>query len=281
MSFTAERHEVEFCPGHGLRVCQCGWQKCDANHHCGPRFYQHYSMTFILKGRGRYTVDEETHELKAGEGFAIFPGKRTYYIADAKEPWEYIYVIFYGMDAGIVLETVGLGERNLSFAYPDSDEFLKLLQSMHQASKGGEAQGFDVLGYFLLVISHLIRAGNSQRDLSAPQEQYVRKAIAYMQANYTYDISVSEVASYVGIERSYLYKLFRNQVGQSPVQWLTNHRLEEGHKLLESSDFSVTDIAHSLGFFDVSHFSHAYRRKYGCTPTQYRKSTEKKRRAEE
>ena len=59
------------------------------------------------------------------------------------------------------------------------------------------------------------------------QMTYVRKAQDYIQLNYSYPITIEDVASYVGISRSYLFRSFQVCLKQSPKEYLTDFRIQK------------------------------------------------------
>ena len=272
MSYVTERYDIVCNQNHGINVVQCGWQKCDPGHHLGPMFYQHYSITFVLAGCGYYTAAGSTYKVQAGEGFVIVPGVSTYYIADTKEPWEYRYAIFQGSDALLLLNAAGLGPNQLHFSSQTDEDMGTWLRLLCQASASGAARGYDVQGYFFLCMSRLVQQHRRVQTAFATCEQFVSQALAYMKMNYAYNISIQDVAAYVGIERSYLYRLFKHAFGCSPQAWLIQYRLKQGAHMLVQTDRSVAEIACSIGFFDAPHFSRSFRKRYSQSPLAYRKN---------
>ena len=55
----------------------------------------------------------------------------------------------------------------------------------------------------------------------------------YIQFNYSHDISVDDIAKAVGVSRSHLYRVFMANVGQSPIDYLTNYRISEASRPAE------------------------------------------------
>ena len=272
MSYTDTRHNIELCPNRGLSILTCGWMKCDPCHHCPKRFYPDHSFTFVLKGRGYYTIGNRTFTIQAGECFCIFPNISITYTADAENPWEYIFAIVSGEDVLPLIKAIGVTPENPVVPYDMTSEMSKNLKKMCEAGASGKRLGYDVIGHFLLCMSNVI---NKAADASSPehlQDVYVEKSIAYMKTNYPYDISIAGVAVYVGIEYSYLYRLFKMKTGISPREWLINYRLEQARDLMRSECISFTEIAHSVGFYDLSHFTKSFVNKYHITPTDYRRT---------
>ncbi len=264
------RKDIPFKPISSLNVVQCGWVKCAPEEYYGPYIRTTFSITFIQHGCGYFYADGQKMMVRAGEAHVIYPGMRTYSIADAKTPWEYTYVMLDGPDAQSVLEAVGLTKQHFVVPYPDTPEFRTWLNAMCVAGSTGTGQGYDVTGYFLLCISKLTQK-HTQQGEKAPAAEHLGKAIAYMQANYSRNIKLSDVAAQVGLERTYLHRIFMQQIGMSPHQWLIHYRLDQSAELLKSNDYTITDIAYFTGFYDVSHFTRAFRTRYGLSPTEYRK----------
>ncbi|MFR4122208.1 MAG: helix-turn-helix transcriptional regulator [Clostridium sp.] len=80
------------------------------------------------------------------------------------------------------------------------------------------------------------------------------------------------MAHYVGIERSYLYRIFMEHENTSPKQYLLKHRLQMAAQLLCSSSCTITEAALSCGFRDAPSFCNYFRQGTGYTPKEFRKA---------
>ena len=101
--------------------------------------------------------------------------------------------------------------------------------------------------------------------------QYVRRAVEFIQRNYCNPIRVTDVADYVCINRSYLYTLFQKSLGMSPQQFLSTYRLTKAAEMLMLPQLPVESIALSCGYQDPLVFTKAFRQMKGMSPTMYRK----------
>lgn len=270
MSQLTDRYDIDKLPNQSLAVTQCGIQICDAGHSSGSLLYEHYSAHFILEGKGVYMVNGKTYELSAGQGFMITPGCVSMYNADIKEPWKYIYATFMGTDDDSLVHNAGLDDENVTFNFPLDDEMIHDLYAMHNASKKYDALGYDVVGWFLLVMSRLIAANTATSKELCQPEHYINKAVLYIENNYPHSITVKDIADFVGIDRTYLYKLFKKSKNQSPTEFLGEYRLIKSVEMMENYDISIGEIALSTGFYDVSHYYRAFSAKYGKPPKVFR-----------
>lgn len=90
----------------------------------------------------------------------------------------------------------------------------------------------------------------------------------FMNKNYMYDLSLAELARFTGRSLATFKRDFQQFSSLSPGRWLTQKRLEVAYGLLASTRLSATEVAYKVGFKNTSHFSTAFRRRYGMPPTQ-------------
>ena len=273
MSYDTDRYGLKKLPNQSLAVVECGIQICHPSHATPTLNYKTYSAHFILEGKGTYTANGKTYELCAGQGFMIMPGIPNSYVADATEPWKYVYASFCGADDDALVHSAGLDEANMIFRFPLDDDMMRDIYAMHAAGKRNEARGYDVTGYFLLCMSRLVKSNLAAKNSEARQESYVKKAFLFIEDHFSEDISVQDIAFHVGLERSYLYRLFTKHVGTSPSRYLLNYRLDKAAEMLENKALSVAKISLAVGFYDVSHFYKAFLARFGMPPKKY--STQK------
>ena len=107
-------------------------------------------------------------------------------------------------------------------------------------------------------------------------ESFIR-GIKYIQFNYFHDVSIDDIAKAVGVSRSHLYRVFMANVGQSPIDYLTNYRISEACYLLKNSQLSIAEIAVSVGFFDQFYFSRVFKKAKGVPPSRYLASISKEK----
>ncbi len=252
--------------GGALAFHFCGWEKCEPGHSFGPAVRPHYLFHLILSGRGCYERMGVRYELGAGQGFLILPGESTWYQADRKEPWEYCWIGFGGTEAEGILKECGLDSENV--IYDDRSGGLLRREMMQLVDSFGHAHTnhYMQLGRLYLSLSHMV-----QPVRGAVYQDYVSKALDFIQNNFSYEIGVAEIARTVGIDRTYLYRVFKEQVGQSPKGYLTAFRLRMAAQMLAETDLTVTEVAVSCGWKEASLLDRQFKENYGCTPLQYRK----------
>lgn len=266
----AYKLSFEAAQGEGLVVVNCGCSKTESLHSFGPALKPDYVVHFILSGKGVFQIDGKKYELEAGRGFLIPPGELAFYQADEEEPWTYIWVGFGGSKAQEYIQGIGLSAHAPIFRSEEQDFLYACVKDMMEHNTYGTANELRRVGQLYVFLS-LIAGENSVKEEMEGENQYVKRAMDYIQNNYHIPIKVADVADYVCINRSYLYSLFQEVLEMSPRQYLSRYRITKAAELLLSTSLSVESIALSTGYNDPFVFTKAFKNVTGMSPTMYRK----------
>ena len=93
--------------------------------------------------------------------------------------------------------------------------------------------------------------------------------------------TLNEMADYLELSAPHFQKLFKTEIGISPAAYVRELRLEKARELLETTVSAVKQIRYEVGINDDSHFTRNFKKRYGATPTEYRKLYWEKQQAEE
>ncbi len=271
-TYIGKLYENEQNSNSTLAVYQYGWQKCKPNHSYGPAVWYHYALHYVVKGKGIFTYDGKSHVVNAGECFVIFPGKTAFYKADPDDPWEYRWINFAGTEARKLLEKSNITNKNLTTPCENREEIVKLFEALYKNSKSAESKEYAMIGYLYLIFSCLVKKPVYKEK---PAQIYLNSAIEYIDNHYFYRITVEEVARSIGIERSYLYKIFKRELGYSVSDYIQKCKIQNAKKFLIETNISTAEIANSLNFDSSSHFSKSFKKHTGFNPSEYRKNHQK------
>ena len=258
-----------------LAIFNCGLQSCNPNHSWGPGIRDHFLIHFVISGKGSYICGGKTFHLKAGDLFLIKPSQVVYYVADPDDPWEYYWVGFNGTNAQKLVSHLPFKENMPVYTPQEFEEYKNYLYRIYTNSGNTIKHTTAMIGYLYLFLSRLTE--ESTTNVQAPtatQSNYVIDAIKYIQFNYSSDISVDDIASAVGISRSHLYRVFISNLNQSPIDYLTEYRINEACSLIKNTNLSISEIAVSVGFFDQFYFSRVFKKIKKIPPSKYLQSLE-------
>ncbi|MBE0655889.1 MAG: helix-turn-helix transcriptional regulator, partial [Bacteroidales bacterium] len=88
--------------------------------------------------------------------------------------------------------------------------------------------------------------------------------------NFTQAISRTQIATAIGISEDYLTRLFKQELGMTPWDYLNRYRILEARRLLHETHHSIGRIGKMVGFSDASYFNRVFRRVTGLPPGTYR-----------
>ena len=97
----------------------------------------------------------------------------------------------------------------------------------------------------------------------------LRATAAYIDAHYHEHIGLANIAAAAGVSKAECGRVFRRTLQTTPYAYLTEVRVARAAELLREGELSVTEIALSTGFGSASHFSNAFRKVMGTTPSAY------------
>ena len=149
--------------------------------------------------------------------------------------------------------------RNLGYSLKD------LISHIQKSSAEGDFLLQLIMTRTMAELAYSIVSGRNEAGYC-----YIRKACDYLNQHFHSGINIPELASYIGISKSYLQALFSKAIGCSIMEYVVRKRMEEAVFLLVNSTFSIIDISTAVGFNSRQHFSHTFTKHYGVSPQAYR-----------
>ncbi len=241
-----------------LYLGYCGMEKCLPSHSYGPAVRNNYLIHYIIDGEGTYYVNGQSYRLRKNQGFLICPNTLTYYKASKDNPWTYMWISFNGIKAKKYLHYSNLNENNLIFEYTEDDSLEVYINRMLELNKMSYSNELEIQGLLYLFLSKLAitKDKRSLKKNNNMSDFYVEKAVEFIQHNYLNpSLKVTDVANFIGLNRSYLTHIFKKSLELSPKEFLLNYRINEASSLLKNTNLSIGTISKSVGYTDQLAFS--------------------------
>lgn len=101
-------------------------------------------------------------------------------------------------------------------------------------------------------------------------EQLIKKVMTWLEENVADpDVTVEQLATYVGMGRTSMYNKVKGLTGKSPVELIQDFRMEKAKFYLKSGQYSVSETSYKVGFSDPGYFSRCFKKHYGMSPADY------------
>ena len=227
-----------------------------------------YALHFIISGKGRY--NEEDFE---GPCIMLGTPEEVFFYTVDSDPnspvFEQYWVLFGGPYSAKLLTDAGfpLTPKILPCPYiKKAFQILREMQSPHfYAEKDDNMQMLAGL-YQLMALHSYYSRGSKER-----YSERVQRLIDHIHENYSKDISEDSLAKIVHLSTRYMHRVFKNETGIAPIQYINSYRIYCAKKLLKNDDLPINIIATMCGFATHNYFCYVFR-KYneGMTPIEYR-----------
>ena len=164
-----------------------------------------------------------------------------------------------------ILKSVSLNESTLIYT---DDENNSVGNALCNIISSGE-MCFELLMQKFWNFIYCLTDGEQINTVSNAEE-YIQKAETFIKTNVHKKISVSDVAKYIGIDRSYLTRLFNEYKKTSPQNYIISLKMNTAALYLKNTNASVTETAQSVGYYDTHIFNKTFKKQFGVPPTTWR-----------
>lgn len=229
-----------------------GEEQCLAGHSFGPAVRKYTLLHYVVSGTETVYKSDATYTVHAGEAFWIFPGEIVTYTADLNDPWYYQWVAF----DGILTERF----RSLPPVIPFPSGLLsEMLEGVEK-----DLPEYRLTSLLFRMYVHLFEGRKVNNH-------YVRRVRDHVQALYMTPLRVDDIADDLGLDRRYLTRIFKQQMGRTIQTYILDVRMEaaKSHLLLGRS---VEQTANLCGYSDASIFSRMFKKHCGLSPLAWKKA---------
>jgi AraC-like DNA-binding protein len=227
---------------------------------------------YTLAGRGVLERDGVRHILTAGDAFLVaVPDDHHYYLPAGWEPWEFLFLCFDGED--VLRQTRRMLQQHgpiftLTPAHPALAEFAHLARLVASAQLPDVETLAALLYRFTLALRR--SCGTPPRMPRPP----VARAIHFIAQHAAANIGIDELARAARLSRAHFSRLFHQETGLTPSEYLQVIRLQRAASLLRGTMLSIEAVAEHCGFVGASYFGKVFRKMCGITPHAYRQGAQ-------
>lgn len=270
--YFEEKRDNDREEGVGLVLDFCGFEHCLPRHSFGPYARSNYVIHVVLDGEGVLESRGKKRKIGRDHAFILYPGETTTYWADRSDPWFYCWIGFHGESADRVVESMGFTKDDPVVKVRESEEIGQLVRKMigtKELDLDGQLRRY---AYMMMFFSDMIADGEQGKNGELPLQviSYAEYAARYISNHYREKIRIRELAERIGISRSYLVKLMKQEMGMSPQEFLIATRMKRASEFLIRTDDSIRSVADECGYDDALAFSKVFKAKFGVNPSEYR-----------
>lgn len=162
---------------------------------------------------------------------------------------------------------------------PDNNEIFALIRSITQAKTAQlERSFFEECADFMLLIHKLsdrIRSDEADDTVSPGNRRHCARAKAYISENIGRKLAVSDIAEAIGVSKNYLTNVFSSSEGIPLMEYINRSKLSYMMVLIRRYGYTLAQAGRHVGITDVNYISRMFKRYYGMTVTEYKRSIER------
>lgn len=270
----------------GLATVSCVSTVCLRNAKTCP-WHKHAELEILvcLKGSHRYEFKGRSPlELRAG-GFIIVPPHLQHRIhGGVDDPGLRLSILLKSPKTGKsshkgpsgrehreVFDNL-LGKRLQLLRIPFFTErvLTRLFTLVNRGNALSRLETAELRALILFLIANITTS--SRADLTHSDKGIITDAIDWLEQNLDSHIALDKLIEHIGYGRSRFFTLFKQHTGLTPLNWITQRRIERAKELLASSNASMSKIANAVGFSSSTFFSRTFRKLTGMPPHGWRMS---------
>jgi AraC-like DNA-binding protein len=248
-----------------------GWEKeCQQPFTAAPGAHDAIEIALVLEGTVQYTVGGR--DILVPEGHVVIVPRGVEHATSFVTP---VRALALWLGADFVAEIAdAMGPEIASLALTpgvlgDKNSRVKSLLTFMVDEVNGAAPGHTRAGEALaesIVIEVLRKAPRAANR--GGRDPRVAQAMAQMHASFAEPLSIDDLAKTARMSRFHFSRLFRDETGQAPYQYLLRIRLASASELLRGGHHSVTEAALAAGFSDLSRFASMFKKHTGKRPSE-------------
>jgi AraC-like DNA-binding protein len=245
-------------------------------------WHPEYEFIYMLSGSATYHIDTNIITLSEGDCSICKGGQLHSIMFKNKEATSAYALVF---DLKFLLKDIDICNNffseeyliNCKFSACDEKEKLigdtvkEICEVLTCKSFGYELEVKMLLTkVFVGIFKYRLYRQSSEITEESKIEKILMGTIQHIHTFYYEKISIQSLAKSTGYSLSHFGRLFKASIGKTPDEYIISYRLYKSCELLCNSDKSVLEIALECGFSNVAYFIKTFKKKYGCTPYQYK-----------
>lgn len=253
-----------------IKVVCGGCEHTRPDYQIDRKDFPYYSIEFVARGKGVAVLNSKKYDLVPGTVFTYGPHVSQFITTAPKYPMVKYFIDFTGAGAKKILKRyISIPGTALRVSNPHeiSGIFDDLIRHGSSDSPYRSLICSTLLEYLVLRIAETKVAEEIKLSRACITYQNCRQ---HIKENYVKLKSLQDISESCDIDNAYLCRLFKRFDTQSPYQYLMRLKMAFAAEYLQKPGILIKEIACELGFKDAFHFSRAFKKIFGVSPSSFR-----------
>lgn len=226
----------------------------------------------IHNGSGTMIYNGKKYKVGSGKLFIFWPDAHIKYYDTPDSPWQYTWFFLVGTKAEWMLSRIGITPDNPIYDITGCQSFLSCLKIITERFKSENYPSIFPITAAWELFNALGNDLNIHHSTKPDNLAEASRLFIESQSHLTVIPTVDDIAEHFGVNRSTLYRVFKNQFDYSPKEFIENLRFNKACKLLERTSLNIKDVAKSCGYSHQCYFTSMFQKRFGMSPTKWKTS---------
>ena len=250
----------------GIRLVSCGQIFAEPKREINrPNGREDWLLFYVAKESETFFFDKAV-TAEAGSFVIFAPGEKQHHVYNGASTAEFYYVHFQcdALPEGISLESSRV------YSLPSHKQFAAVFEEIIEETLSKRPN------YEIISISRLLYILSSiQREVTQANADYskdwhgVARAIQHINRFCDQNLKLEDYAAMCNMSKYHFLRVFKSVTGATPLDYRARIRIDHAKELLKNGNFSVSEIADSLGYASLAYFSAAFKKSTGLSPSEY------------
>lgn len=227
-------------------------------------------LFICLDGEGTLKMNNNIYIIKEGTFFCLMADVPHEYYGNT-ETWAVDWIAFSGNESELLMKELNFDSGPVGLLHNRNrieTLYKKIFAALQKEDNSGKLMASSLL---YEIITELYITGQEPNETALKENDILNMVRAYIENNYSKDMSLEELSALADITPQYLCRLFKNYMNLRPFQYIAMKRIQHAKKILSNKSLSIADAAHMVGYNDCSYFCAVFRKYEKMSPSAFRR----------
>ena len=233
------------------------------------RTHNRLFLNFVIQGKGQINGVP----FSAGHFYYIPPLQNHTVETDLNEPFVSAWIAIGGTYSQYIINELNKISKNQIMQLKHPTDILKITKILLYETNLGETTTTYLKSLINIYLSYITPTNDiedSEWFGTSKADQLIRTSKTYIRKNLK-TVTVADLAAERNYNVKYFSREFTKHLGMSPLEYITDCKMEWAKNAITHSNLSTAEIMNAIGYEHRNGFTKAFKKKYGCTPAEYRK----------
>lgn len=231
-----------------------------------------YQILYVDSGKGHFFIDGKEHIVPAGNMVIYYPNSPQLYRYYCKDKTSVYWVHFTGAHVQAIFDHYNIPRESGVIHSGVSPDYQWLFSQIIRELQTNRTKSDEMLTLLLInILMFVNRSLEMKTKFADTTEKEITYAMYHFRENFNKEINIDDYARECNISVCWFIRCFKQVTGQTPLQYIISLRISNAQMLLETTDYTIAQIAQEVGYDNPLYFSRLFHKQTGVSPNQYRK----------